>query len=415
MNDSLFPRTTRREFIRTGGKALGFLAFSQIAPSFVARAASLGAPLPERDRSILVLVQLAGGNDGLNTIVPFEDDRYYQLRPTLGIPRKDILPMGDGFGVPADSCGDLHRLYQEGKLSVLRNVGYPNPNRSHFRSMEIWETASDSEDIEPTGWVSRFFDNACEGAPKTEDPEGIYLTSQPPQVFDSDEFLSIYGATGRGRRGRSGNPDLLRKMAADEGSTEASHFLSHTYLDALAMDERIGRILGSGKVPGHYPGTKLARSLSSVGRMIRAGLDTRVYFVSLGGFDTHSNQTYRQPRLLEELSGALAAFQRDLEIDGLDSQVLTMTFSEFGRRPLENESKGTDHGTAAPLFVMGSSLQKPVIGNAPSLDIPKNKDIRFETDFRSVYATVLEDWLGCPSQDILGATFGKLPLLGRRA
>lgn len=413
MREPLLPRTTRREFIKSGGRALGFLAFSQIAPSFVTRAAALGAPAPEKDRSILVLVQLAGGNDGLNTVVPFEDDRYYNLRPTLAVRKPDLLPLGGGAGFPAGSCEELHRLFSDGKLSILRNVGYPNPNRSHFRSMEIWETGSDSDDTAHTGWISRFFDNACPGVPE-EDPQGVYLTSQPPQVFDSEKFANIYGATALGRGGGGGDQDLLEQLARESGSgQDASNFLSHTYLDALAMDDRIGAILGDGRPPDIYPNSGLARSLASVARMIRGGLGTRVYFVSLGGFDTHSNQGNRQPQLLRELAGALSTFQADLEADGLDSQVLTMTFSEFGRRPGENESKGTDHGTAAPLFVMGSSLQQPFHGAPPSLDVSRNGDLVFETDFRSVYATVLEDWLNCPAAPVLGREFPKLPLLRR--
>ncbi|MGE9290480.1 MAG: DUF1501 domain-containing protein [Puniceicoccales bacterium] len=411
MDDSFLPRTTRREFLRAGGKALGFLALSQVAPSFVTRAAAVGSPRPDRDSTILVLVQLAGGNDGLNTVIPFEDDRYYNLRPTLAIPKKDVLPLQDGIGLHS-SCQEMYELFSEGKMSVLQNVGYPNPNRSHFRSMEIWETASDSDDLSQTGWVSRFFDNACEGAP-TEDPEGIYLTKQPPQIFDSDKFLNVYGASAGGSRGRGGDRDLLESFALDPvtNAPNSAHFLSHTYLDALAMDERIGQILKNNQPANPYPNTRLAKSLDNVARMIRSGLDTRVYFVSLGGFDTHSNQEGRQARLLSELSGALAAFQNDLESDGLDSQVTTMTFSEFGRRPLENESKGTDHGTAAPLFVMGSSVKNPVIGTPPSLDVPKNGDLAHEIDFRSVYASVLENWLNCPSAPVLGRQFETLPLI----
>lgn len=415
MDDSPFPRTTRREFLRSGGRALGFLAFSQIAPSFVTRAAALGAPPPDKDATILVLVQLAGGNDGLNTVVPFEDDRYYELRPNLGIRAADLLRIDDTAGLPASSCAELHRLHLEGKLSILRNVGYPNPNRSHFRSMEIWETASDSEDIEATGWVARFFDNACAGAPG-EDPKGIYLTGQAPQVFDSDRFLNIYGASNPRGAGGEGDRELLENLARKAvAGSEAGNFLSHTYLDALAMDDRIGGILRGNRPPRFYPNSRLARSLSSVAEMIRGGLKTRVYFVSLGGFDTHSNQGNRQPALLRELSGALAAFQRDLEASRLDDQVLTMTFSEFGRRPTENESQGTDHGTAAPLFVMGSKVGQPLIGEAPSLDLPKNGDLRFETDFRSVYASVLEDWLGCEATSVLGQSYPKLPLLAKDA
>ncbi|MBC2600926.1 DUF1501 domain-containing protein [Puniceicoccus vermicola] len=411
MDDAFLPRTTRREFLRASGKALGFLALSQVAPSFVARAAAVGSPRPDKDSTILVLVQLAGGNDGLNTVIPYEDDRYYNLRPTLGIPKNEVLPLGDTVGLHP-SCSEMHRLFSEGKLSVLQNVGYPNPNRSHFRSMEIWETASDSDDLGQTGWISRFFDNACEGAP-SEDPEGIYLTKQAPQVFDSENFLNIYGASNQLSGSRGGDRGLLESFALTEGkeTPEPAHFLSHTYLDALAMDERIGRILKNNQSASPYPNSRLAKSLDNVARMIRAGLDTRVYFVSLGGFDTHSNQEGRQAKLLSELSGALLAFQNDLESDGLDSQVTTMTFSEFGRRPLENESKGTDHGTAAPLFVMGSGVKTPIYGDAPSLDVPENGDLSHEIDFRSVYASVLENWLNCPSEPVLGRPFETLPIV----
>lgn len=411
LNERFLPRTTRREFIRAGGKALGFLALSQVAPSFVTRAAAVGSPRPDKDATILVLVQLAGGNDGLNTVIPFGDDRYYKLRPTLGIPRRDSLELNDQIGLHP-SCKEMHRLFSDGKLSILQNVGYPNPNRSHFRSMEIWETASDSDDTSSSGWVSRFFDNSCAGAPG-EDPEGVYLTEQPPQVFDSEKFRNIYGASGGGPKRSNGDIDLLGALAMNPSSMEggSAHFLSHTYMDTLAMDERIGRILSKRGSSGNYPNTGLSRSLDNVAKMIRAGLDTRVYFVSLGGFDTHRDQAGRQANLLEELSGALLAFQNDLERDGLDQQVTTMTFSEFGRRPLENESKGTDHGTAAPLFVMGSSIKQPIVGNAPSLDIAGNADLKYDIDFRRVYASVLENWLKCPSEPVLGRPFETLPIV----
>ena len=357
---------------------------------------------------------MAGGNDGLNTVIPYQDDRYYNLRPTLGIPQSKVLPINDLVGLHP-SCNELHRLLSDGKLSVIQNVGYPNPNRSHFRSMEIWETATDSDRSSQTGWVSRFFDNACAGDPSL-DPKGIYLTSQPPQIYDTDKFLNVYGASGRVSGKKGGNRDLLKSFATASGddAPEPAHFLSHTYLDALAMDERIGKILGRNRSEVSYPNTRLSRSLDNVARMIRGGLDTRVYFVSLGGFDTHSNQAGRQAQLLEELSGALNAFQQDLESSGLDDQVVTMTFSEFGRRPMENESRGTDHGTAAPLFVMGSGIQDSVIGSAPHLEVPKNGDLKHEIDFRSVYASVLEDWLQCPSEPILGAEFERLPIVSRQ-
>jgi uncharacterized protein (DUF1501 family) len=410
--DRVLP-TTRREFLSYSSKGIGLLAFSRFAPAFLVQSTLAAAPAPEKDRSILVLVQLAGGNDGLNTIVPFEDADYYRLRPTLGVAKADALRLSDSAGLhPA--CSELHRLFGEGDLAVVQNVGYPNPNRSHFRSSEIWETGSDSGEFLPSGWLGRFMDNACAGAPADSDPAAIHLTSDLPQSFMADQDHSTFGVSARARPGgRSESTQLLERMI---GTPDHDHgnagFLQQTMMDALVTEKRVQRVLGSYRPEAPYPKTTFSNSLHNIAALIPAGLSTRVYFVSLSGFDTHSNQARQHTNLLRTLSEGLAAFQSDLKAHKLDRQVTTMTFSEFGRRPSENDSRGTDHGTAAPLFVMGTGVSGGLHGSPPSLRLQKNQDLSFTTDFRDVYATVLDQWLGCPSAAVLGRTFSALPVFG---
>ena len=414
-NSTPFLPSTRREFLATSGRGIGLLAFSRFAPSFLVQSTLSAAPAPEKDRSILVLVQLAGGNDGLNTLVPFEDADYYRLRPTLGIAKDKVLRVSDTIGLHP-SCAAMHGLLQDGKLAAIQNVGYPNPNRSHFRSTEIWETASRADEFAATGWVGRFLDNACAGAPAdSHDPVAVHITNGVPQSFLSASDHSTFGLLpgGGNRRDNEETRKLLETIItqpAAGGESDNASFLKHTLMDALVTEKKVQRVLGDYR-PGTgvtYPGNPFAASLRNVAALIAAGLPTRVYFVSLTGFDTHSNQLFQQANLLTQLSDGLAAFQKDLEAHKLDGQVLTMTFSEFGRRPSENESRGTDHGTAAPLFVMGSRVKGGLQGTAPSLKLAKNQDLTFSTDFRQVYATALDAWLGCPSEPVLGGKFDSL-------
>lgn len=412
-NPAPFLPATRREFLQLTGRGIGLLAFSRFAPSFLVESTLAAAPPPEKDRSILVLVQLAGGNDGLNTVIPFEDDRYHRLRPTLGLPKDQVLRLDDTLGLhPA--CGGLHALYAQGRLGIVQNVGYPNPNRSHFRSTEIWETASDSDDYLASGWIGRFLDNACAGAPSADaDPLAVHLTSEAPPSLLSAGTPRTFGLdpeAGR-RRGRRDPLALLERLAGPRPAADDHGnpgFLRQTLMDALVTERRVQAVLDRDRPEAEYPASGFARSLRHVAALIAAGLPTRVYFVSLGGFDTHSNQAGAHQNLLRTLSEGLAAFQRDLEARRLDGQVLTMTFSEFGRRPAENQSRGTDHGTAAPLFVMGSRLHGGLHGSAPSLQLAPNEDLAFSTDFRQVYATVLDRWLACPAGSVLSGTYSPL-------
>jgi uncharacterized protein (DUF1501 family) len=414
-NSTPFLPTTRREFLNLSTKGIGLLAFSGFAPSFLVKATMAGAPAPEKDQKVLVLIQLAGGNDGLNTLIPFEDPHYYRLRPTLAIPKEKVLRVSDTLGLHP-SCAAFQGLVNDGKLAIVQNVGYPNPNHSHFRSSEIWETASASDKFLSTGWIGRYMDNACAGSPAEDhDPLAVHVNTLNgvPETFMGAQEHPTFGllASGIGRKDSEETRKLLQSIGSGgPGAGDERTFLQQTLMDSLVTETKVQKVLTDYRPMSTYPANPFATSLRSVAGLIASGLPTRVYFVTLTGFDTHYNQANTQANLLTVLSTSLAAFQKDLEAHHLDGQVTTMTFSEFGRRPFENESKGTDHGTAAPLFVMGSGIKAGLHGTAPNLDLPKNQDVAYTTDFRSIYATMLENWLGTPSEPVLGAKFAPLPL-----
>jgi len=333
----------------------------------------------------------------------------------------DVLRIDDHHGFHP-SLASFREMLDAGTLGVIQNVGYPNPNRSHFRSSEIWETASESDDYLPSGWLGRFLDNACSGAPDaagtaaTSDvPAGIHASNEVPQSFLGEHPHNIFGLSRAVMRPRHAGAakltESLLEAAPTSDGTDNLSFLQHTMLDALATEKRIQRVLGGMRPDSAYPGGPFAMALRGVAELIASRLPTRVYFVSLGGFDTHGNQLGTHAQLLKQLAEGMGAFQKDLTRRGLADQVLTMTFSEFGRRPSENESHGTDHGTAAPLFVMGSRLKPGLHGTAPSLDVGPNRDLTFSTDFRRVYATVLDRWLGCDAKTVLGTAFQPVEFL----
>jgi uncharacterized protein (DUF1501 family) len=415
--------TTRREFLKLTGSGLGLLAFSNYAPRFLTQAAAANVPAPEKDKRILVLLQLAGGNDGLNTVIPYTDDRYHTLRPRLGIKDVSTLHKLDDHVALAPPCGAIADLASQGKFAVLQNVGYPNPNRSHFRSSEIWETASDAETFLADGWVGRYLDNCCGGTPAEDpkaDPVAVHSTTTLPQTFFAQQPQNIFSVGGNSRpnqRARKRTDGAEYKPLLDEFATiapagETGNFLSHTLMDALVTEKRVQEVLNAYKPLATYPNSALAQSLQRVVALVAAGLETRVYFCSQGGYDTHANQFTNHQNLLGDLSNSLAAFQKDLEAHGLDKQVLTMTFSEFGRRPHENDALGTDHGTAAPLFVMSGALkQSGAIGAPPDLNIPDKGDITYKIDFRQVYATVLHRWLEVDPSVVLSTKFQEVPFL----
>lgn len=424
---------TRRHFLRTGilGGAMAWTVPAFLERTFLALDAQAADSAVQvatgKDGPILVVLQLAGGNDGLNTVVPFEDDAYYRARPSLAVSPRDIIRVSDGLGFHQKLTG-LKSLYDEGNLALIQGVGYPNPNRSHFRSTEIWQTAVDADKVDRHGWIGRYFDSCCAGADpavgvsigkqtpqafSAENPHGISL-SRPEQFRFVSENSSDPAATEAAFRqmtemdeeNTGGSIGDLPGMVSNEGSTV--DFLRKTTLDAQVSSDKILEISRKFRPMVRYPGGQLAESLSLVGRLIAGGMPTRIYYVSQGGYDTHSGQANSHARLLGEMDAALSAFAADMKAQGNYERVVVMTFSEFGRRVEENASKGTDHGAAAPLFVFGGGVKAGIYGKQPSLTELNEGDLIHNVDFRSVYATVLDKWLKAPSEVVLKQKFAGL-------
>ena len=380
-------------------------------------AALAQAPLPGlpggTDR-VLVLINLQGGNDGLNTLVPHGSDAYYRFRPSLGIARNDVLRIDEAVGLnPA--LGSMKKMYDGGKVAIVQGVGYPDPDHSHFRSTEIWQTA-EPKSYATTGWLGRYLDDA--GLPKDNLFNAVALAQVLPEALLSKntDVPAIPQLGGYGLRSdRSiASKDAFHALVADKTVPFRSPFLAQVAEiedHAQRGAEELPKLIAGYKTEATYPATALGRSLALAAQIVGSKLGTRVLYIQHGSFDTHTNQRVTQDRLLKELGDGLAAFYDDLGAHGNADRVLTMTFSEFGRRVAENGSRGTDHGTAAPLFLIGGNVKGGLYGSYPSLDALDNGDLRFTTDFRSVYATVMERWLGRPSEKIVGGTFPTLPAL----
>ena len=422
---------TRRRFLRTSllGGALSWTVPAFLERTFFALDAMAADSLVQtptgKDAPILVVLQMAGGNDGLNTLVPFTDDNYFRVRPKIAIPGGRVLRLSDHFGLNPKLVG-LKSLHDEGHLAIVQGVGYPNPNRSHFRSTEIWHTASDSTVTEKYGWMGRYFDSCCKG----EDPAvGVGIGNQTPQAFAAPEPRGITFA--RPEQFRFDLKNASNRDATDEffrsvndfdaeqmdgasigmlqghadGEGDALDFLQRASLDAVMSSDKVAEIIKRTQPGASYPANKLADSLNLVARLIGGGMPTRVYYAAQGGYDTHSNQTGAHEKLMEELDSSLTAFCADLKAQGNFDRVLLMTFSEFGRRVAENASGGTDHGAAAPLFVIGGKVKPGLHGEAPSLSQLRAGDLIHKVDFRSVYATILSNWLNAPVEPVLKRGF----------
>jgi len=411
---------TRRQFLRTG--VIGGALASSL-PSFLDQtlfrleAAERNSPLQRlhgKDAPILILMQLAGGNDGLNTVIPLENDFYHQARPKLGSVVSNAHTLNGELGLHQSLTG-LKALYDDGYLSVFNGIGYPNPNRSHFRSTEIWHTASPEGRKGGDGWVGRYFDNQCQGMPAEV---GISLTRTPPQVFQGP---SPGGITFQNPKQFSFDKDDEPLSGASVGMATGRprqrkdsplHFLERTDLDARVSSEHLHATLKKTPPIQGFPNSQIANDLSLVARMIGGGMSTRIYYVSQGGFDTHANQLYSHSRLLKDLGDAQKAFWDEMKRQGNTERVQMLVFSEFGRRVNENGSGGTDHGAGAPAFVLGGKQKGGVIGKLPSLN-PKDLhrgDVQHHTDFRRLYATVIDDHLQADSEALLGKNWSAVKI-----
>ncbi len=398
---------TRRDFFARGLRESTLIALAPTLPGFLARTAHAAGP--EKDGRILVVVQLNGGNDGINTVVPFKDEGYARYRKAIRLPEKRLIKVSGEVGLhPA--MGDAGKLLESGRLAIIPGVGYPNPSRSHFRSMAIWQSARlDAHDHTELGWVGRGLDEG--GTTRDGAPAALLIgCDDPPPAI-------------RGRRSVSAALDRLDDFALSDKEAEAKpvgsstagddleQFLRRSLLDAYTTADRLAAVAGAKGGQASYPEYELARRLGLTARLIKAGLGTRVYYLEQGGYDTHGQQLPRHAPLLEELSVSVKAFLDDLAASGLADRVLILIFSEFGRRVAENGSNGTDHGTAAPVLLAGPNVRPGMHGAYPRLTDLDDGDLKMTVDFRHVYAGVLEGWLGLPSKRALGGTFAPLSVL----
>jgi len=403
---------SRRDFLKTAVGASAVVSIGAPIPSFLLRAAA--AETTDKE-TVLVVVQLSGGNDGLNTIVPYEDPNYRKSRPKLAIPAADVLKIDDALGFHPAARG-LADLLQGGQLAVVQGVGYEHPNRSHFESMDIWHTCHRKGSPRSTGWLGRYLDATRSHTHRDAPAVHLGPEKQPLALIASDVRVPSISSLDRFRLQDGGNQDVRSTINAIANAKRSDQdgllgFIQSSTAAALEASERVEQARKDYQTPIVYPDQPLAEKLRTVAQLVDAGLRTRVYYVTLDGFDTHSQQAPAHTALLGQLGGAVSAFLQDIAHHGHAERVLVMAFSEFGRRVQENASEGTDHGAAAPMFLAGKKVRAGLIGQHPSLSDLDDGDLKFHTDFRQVYATLLERWLGWPSQDVLGGEFATIEAL----
>lgn len=412
----------RRKFIRnlsvlagagTVSMALGNVPLKAFSRSFLNLQAVNG--------KVIVILQLSGGNDGLNTIIPIEDSLYYNARPILRIPKNDSLKLNNLTGMHP-SLQPLFELYENGKVAVVQNVGYDNPNRSHFRSTDIWLSASDSNVVIDDGWVGRYLAKVFPDYNEfnIDHPMAIQIGSTQSALLE----CTCQGSMGISFESPNQFYQLINGSSADNDpppntiAGEQLKYIKEIAARSIRYAEIIKEKADSIQNLITYPNTSLGRQLSIVSQLIAGGLETPVYLTSIGGFDTHANQAGSHANLLSNVAQCIAAFQKDLEQLRVADRVVLMTFSEFGRTFKQNGSGGTDHGTAAPLFVIGKNVKGGVIGDNPDLsDLDNSGDIKFRYDFRQIYATLLIDQLGMPVNrmpEVLSRGFETLPLIAAK-
>jgi uncharacterized protein (DUF1501 family) len=413
--------TTRRELFRLGLGSSTLLACGTTVPTFLARSAVALADGPKRDGGgrILVVIKLDGGNDGLNTVVPHGDDIYHKSRPKLALSAKEVKRIDDHVGLHPSLDG-FTKLREDGRVAIVQSVGYPNPNRSHFHSMAIWQTARLHPGQEEPGWLARAIDagRAAQGS----DAPAIHIAAEAlPQALRGERCVIPSVATADQLRRLLGVPAsdgldeqraaLDRIAGSDAGSDNALlQFVSRSTVISYASSARLEAALHDGGTAEDPDSYGLARRLKLIARMIKAGLSTSIYYTQLGGFDTHAEQLNQHSSRLFELSRSVRSFLTEIDRCGAGDRVAILIFSEFGRRLRENASAVTDHGTAAPVFLIGRCVQGGLHGPYPDLARLKDGDPEHAIDFRQVYATVLDRWLKLPAEASLGARFELLPL-----
>lgn len=423
---------TRRDFLKQSIGSSALASTSATLPSFLARTAAAAQSQRARDDTILIVVQLAGGNDGLNTVVPFRDDLYAKNRPTLRLPGEKLHKIDGDFGFHPQMPA-FHRLYHEGLLAVLQGVGYPNPNQDHPHAMRVWQTGNTRPDTTRTGWLGRAVDRIYQ--PDSARVPAVYVGQIPrpltmsaeraivPWVRSLDQY-EVRGVEDQRERATSEHAQEgaqrdrpAPRQAAAAAPSPAKNLLQFVERSALIARATSKQVAAAAKSSlSEYPRFQFAESLRTIAQLIRADLGIRIFYAELGGnepggFDTHAGQALNHGALLEQLSESIAAMVNDLKRDKLLDRVILMTFSEFGRTVAENGRRGTDHGSAQPLFVVGGKVRGGLIGKHPPLDDLEGNGQRAHTDFRRVYATLLDDWLKIDSRSVLGETFRRVDFL----
>ncbi len=404
----------RRDFMR-GGVALFSLGFTG-SDLMMRMAAAQGTANPARDRDILVMIEMNGGNDGLNTLIPYADPAYYANRPTLGIPRTRVLDIGGQVGLHP-SMGQLKALFDAGEVAVIQGVGYPNANQSHFRSMDIWQTAAPEQEVS-LGWLGRYLDQITD-----DDKNALYgiafETDLPRELRGEHSQVPAIPSFDTYRYQTDPNYPQDRTTQINAFTQISSHvpvnlpyvgLVQTNIIDAYTTADRI-QAAGAYKPTIAYPKSGLSDALKLVAESITKQFGTHLFHVVIGGFDTHANQSGQQAKLLGDLSNALAAFFTDLKNHGTADNVLAVTFSEFGRRAHENGSAGTDHGAASILFAVGGKVKGGLYGTYPSLTALNDGNLKYNVDFRRVYAAVLENWLAADPAAVLNGTFDPVPFI----
>ena len=403
-------KLSRRDFLKLSAFASSALMIPKFLTPLQAKEINelLGSDITRK----LVIIQLSGGNDGLNTIIPYNNDIYYSGRETISVAKNNVIKINDELGFNP-GMAKLKELYDSGYVSVINSVGYPNPNRSHFRSMDIWQTASDSDKYVNSGWIGRYLDSECADCKNpynaievsdtlslamkgnsynglaVEDPQKFFLSS-------SENFFTDIAGISKTKKDDHENVSYLYKTVA-----EATSSADYVYKTSKIYKSKLD-----------YPKGQFSQNLKTIAELIISNIDSRVFYISLSGFDTHVNQKARQDALLKELSDGLFSFTSDLKQNNRLNETLVMTFSEFGRRVSQNASNGTDHGTANNIFMINGQLKNPGFYNsAPDLTDLDNGDLKYKIDFRTVYANVLNKWLGANDEKILGQKFKSLDIV----
>jgi len=391
----------RRNFLKNTGLA----STSLFVPQFLSGFNSSGF---NQNGKNLVIIQWSGGNDGLNTVVPFHNDLYYKNRPTLAIPKNKIIKLTDELGFNNNLVG-LKSLYDDGLLTVINNVGYPNPIRSHFRSMDIWHSGSSSNQYWQTGWLGRYLDQV-----KTDLPHAALEIDDTLVLALKGVHKNGFAATNPEKLKRVASNKFLRKIAHhhDHSHEENVAYLYKTLIETQSSADYLFDQMKGAKKGKTYPSTRIGKDLFTISNLIKNDTNTKIYYVNMSGFDTHANQKNQQEKLLKQYDQAIKIFVKDLQNHQKIDDTLIMTFSEFGRRVKENGSRGTDHGTANNVYFIGGKLKNPGIFNeAPNLSKLVQGDLIYSVDFRKIYASILKNWLNVDPDKILLEKFKPLDII----